>query len=73
MLQSVLCITTNKYLVRVLVVLLHACFSVVSPIPFLLAAIFFSGHPYIGSTTVLPDSMLCCRIWLVISARENTA
>ena len=54
-LQSVLCITTNKYLVRVLVVLLHACFSVVSPIPFLLAAIFFSGHPYIGSTTVLPD------------------
>ena len=55
-LQSVLCITTNKYLVRVLVVLLHACFSVVSPIPFLLAAIFFPGHPYIGSTTVLPDS-----------------
>ena len=43
-LQSVLCITTNKYLVRVLVVLLHACFSVVSPIPFLLAAIFFPGH-----------------------------
>ena len=56
-LQSVLCITTNKYLVRVLVVLLHACFSVVSPIPFLLAAIFFPGHPYIGSTTVLPDIM----------------
>ena len=56
MLQSVLCITTNKYLVRVLVVLLHACFSVVSPIPFLLATFFFfSGHPYIGSTTVLPD------------------
>ena len=54
-LQSVLCKTTNKYLVRVLVVLLHSCFSVVSPIPFLLAAIFFSGHPYIGSTTVLPD------------------
>ena len=54
-LQSVLCITTNIYLVRVLVVLLHACFSVVSPIPFLLAAIFFPGHPYIGSTTVLPD------------------
>ena len=46
-LQSVLCITTNKYLVRVLVVLLHARFSVVGPIPFLLAAIFFSGHPYI--------------------------
>ena len=55
-LQSVLCITNNKYLVRVLVVLLHARFSVVGPIPFLLAAIFFSGHPYIGSTTVLPDS-----------------
>ena len=51
-LQSVLCITTNKYLVCVLVVLLHARFSVVSPIPFLLAAIFFPGHPYI---TVLPD------------------
>ena len=57
-LQSVLCITTNIYLVHVLVVLLHACFSVVSPIPFLLAAIFFSGHPYIGSTTVLPDTLL---------------
>ena len=54
-LQSVLCITTNKYLVHVLVVLLHARFSVVGPIPFLLAAIFFSVHPYIGSTTVLPD------------------
>ena len=57
-LQSVLCITTNKYLVRVLVVLLHARFSVVSPIPFLLAAIFFSVHPYIGSTTVLPDNLI---------------
>ena len=56
MLQSVLCITTNKYLVHVLVVLLHARFSVVGPIPFLLAAIFFSVHPYIGSTTVLPDT-----------------
>ena len=55
-LQSVLCITTNKYLVHVLVVLLHARFSVVGPIPFLLAAIFFSVHPYIGSTTVLPDT-----------------
>ena len=54
-LQSVLCITTNKYLVHVLVVLLHARFSVVGPIPFLLAAIFFPVHPYIGSTTVLPD------------------
>ena len=54
-LHSVLCITTNKYLVHVLVVLLHARFSVVGPIPFLLAAIFFSVHPYIGSTTVLPD------------------
>ena len=42
-------------MVHVLVVLLHACFSVVGPIPFLLAAIFFSVHPYIGSTTVLPD------------------
>ena len=37
--------STNKYLVRVLVVLLHARFSVVGPIPFLLAAIFFPGHP----------------------------
>ena len=54
-LQSVLCITTNKYLVHVLVVLLHARFSVFGPIPFLLAAIFFPVHPYIGSTTVLPD------------------
>ena len=42
-LQSVLCINTNKYLVHVLVVLLHARFSVVGPIPFLLAAIFFLG------------------------------
>ena len=68
-LQSVLCITTNKYLVRVLVVLLHACFSVVSPIPFLLAAIFFSGHPYIGSTTVLPDmhNMAVCQYIMPIS------
>ena len=55
-LQSVLCITTNKYLVHVLVVLLHARFSVVGPIPFVLAAIFFPVHPYIGSTTVLPDT-----------------
>ena len=53
-LQSVL-LHNYKYLVRVLVVLLHARFSVVGPIPFLLAAIFFPGHPYIGSTTVLPD------------------
>ena len=56
-LQSVLCITTNKYLVHVLVVLLHVRFSVVSPIPFLLhGRHFFQGHPYIGSTTVLPDN-----------------
>ena len=48
----------HKYLVRVLVALLHARFSVVGPIPFLLAAIFFPGHPYIGSTTVLPDKYL---------------
>ena len=51
-LQSVLCITTNKYLVHVLVVLLHARFSVVGPIPF---PFLGGGHPYIGSTTVLPD------------------
>ena len=38
-----------------LVVMLHARFSVVGPIPFLLAAIFSPVHPYIGSTTVLPD------------------
>ena len=56
-LLCVLCITTNKYLVRVLVVLLHACFSVVRPIPFLLAAIFFPAHPYIGCTTVLPNTL----------------
>ena len=54
-LWNVLCITANKYLVRVLVVLLNAHFSVVGPIPFPLAAIFGGGHPYIGSTTVLPD------------------
>ena len=40
----------------VLVVLLHARFSVVRPIPFLLAAFFGGGHPYIESTTVLPDT-----------------
>ena len=44
----------HNYLVRVLVVLLHARFSVVSPIPFLLAAIFFRVIPIIGSTTALP-------------------
>ena len=39
-----------------------ACaFSVVGPIPFLLAAIFSPGHPYIGSTTVLPDIYYCWR------------
>ena len=65
-LQSVLCITTNKYLVRVLVVLLQACFSVVSPIRFLLAAIFFSGHPYIGSTTVLPHRVHAFRAFSFI-------
>ena len=32
--------------------LLHARSSVVGPIPFLLAAILFWGHPYIGSTNV---------------------
>ena len=42
----------HNYLVCVLVVLLH---SVVGPILFLLATIFFPGHPYIGSTTILPD------------------
>ena len=55
-------------MVRVLVVLLHARFSVVGPIPFLLAAIFWGGHPYIGSITVLPDNMsahngVMCFIW----------
>ena len=40
-----------NYLVCVLVVLLHARCSVVGPIAFLLVAIFFLGHPYIGSTT----------------------
>ena len=42
-LHSVLCITTDKYFMCVLVVLLHARFSVVGPIPFLLAAFFFPG------------------------------
>ena len=49
-----------------LVVLLHARFSVVGPIPFLLAAIFFSVHPYIGSTTVLPDISNYFRIKFVL-------
>ena len=47
MLQNVLCITAAY----VLTVLLHACFSVVNPIHFLLAAFLLGGHPYIGSTT----------------------
>ena len=38
-----LCIATDKYLVCVLVVLLHVHFSVVGPIPFLLAAFFSPG------------------------------
>ena len=46
-LQSVLCITINKYLVRVLAVLLHARFSVVGPIPFSIGRHYFLGHPYI--------------------------
>ena len=46
----------RKYLVRVLVVLLHVRFRVVSPIRFLLAAIFFWSSLK-GSTTVLPDTM----------------
>ena len=71
-LQSVLCITTNKYLVHVLVVLLHARFSVVGPIPFLLAAIFFSVHPYIGSTTVLPDYFVLIIIHWAIPFNKGT-
>ena len=51
-LQSVLCITTDKYLVCVL---LHACFSIVGPTPFLLAAIFFSGHPYTFTPSMCDD------------------
>ena len=51
-----LCPNMEILVLFLVVVLLHACFSVVGPIPFLLAAIFFSVHPYIGSTTVLPDS-----------------
>ena len=47
----------HNYLVRVLVVLSHACFSVVGPILFLLAAIVLGGHHHIGSTTVLPDKI----------------
>ena len=70
-LQSVLCISTNKYLVHVLVVLLHARFSVVGPIPFLLAAIFFSVHPYIGSTTVLPDYPEVVIQWLNAGIRKT--
>ena len=69
-LQSVLCITTNKYLVHVLVVLLHARFSVVGPIPFLLAAIFFSVHPYIGSTTVLPDYDCVVTFFVVLYRKD---
>ena len=57
-LQSVLCITTDEHLVRVLVVLLHVRFCIVGPIPFLLATIFLPGHPYIGSTAVLPNITL---------------
>ena len=39
----------HNYLVRVLVVLLHARFSVVGPIPFPLAAIFFLGPPLVSA------------------------
>ena len=38
---------------RVLVVLLHARFSVVSPIPFLLAAIFFGSSLYVTRCGIL--------------------
>ena len=70
-LQSVLCITTNKYLVHVLVVLLHARFNVVGPIPFLLAAFIFSGHPYIGSTNVVPDIAIDANLKLKGSRPDN--
>ena len=63
-LQSVLCIKSNKHLVHVLVVLLHARFSVVGTIPFLLAAIFSPGHPYIGSTIVLPIKLFF--LWVAV-------
>ena len=49
-------ITTNKYLVHVLVVLLHVRFSVSALYLFYWPPFFFLGHPYIGSTTVLPDT-----------------
>ena len=56
----------HKYLVHVLVVLLHACFSVFGPIPFLLAAIFSPGRPYMGSTTVLADQNICKCFYLLV-------
>ena len=51
MLRSVLCITTNKYLV-------HVHFSIVGLIPLLLAGCYF--FPYIGSATALPDMYTQC-------------
>ena len=74
-LQSVLCITTNKYLVRVLVVLLHARFSVVGPIPFLLAAIFWGGsslyrkYYHTSRLLLLVKALLiflCCHIIIIL-------
>ena len=57
---------------HVLVVLLHACFSVVGPIPFLLATFFFPGHPYIRSTTVFPDYVLPTHSIQWITGMGNT-
>ena len=54
-LQCVLCITTNKYLVRVLVVLLHVRFSVVGPIPFLLCLFFSGSSPIYTSNSLILD------------------
>ena len=45
----------HKYLERVLVVLLHVHYSIVCPIPFLLAAIFSGSSLYRKYYTILPD------------------
>ena len=69
-LQSVLCITIDKYLVRVLVVLLHALFSIFWSYTFSISHLFFLGYPYVESTTVLPLSVIFLLVLMLAIIRS---
>ena len=58
----------HKYLVRVLVVLLHVCFKLALSVLYLsIGRHFFPGHPYIVSTTVLPDESQNISVTMMVS------